>query len=647
MRINTVLSLAVSVFIGNYMLVDASVYAASVESVQPVPSTDSTKAVSKRGHRTKKTDSTQISEKFEPRLPDESADPHSSKIKVPLEGSAKFLDVGTRFGETVHRLTKFALDQDPEYKKAARAVEHYSSKTQRAIRFTKDAINYAYPYRGFSMSIEGARIITDKPQKVNNLCIAELCKQRYWDELHPKIMAKIMQIALGLGMGKSEQADVAVQKGVTGLTDLVGQEKALSMLAEMTEWNDQLNIPESVFTEPPRDVDTTERVYANALKTSADGDPLISEIFKRVKKYDHGKLANFAAGAIESTLAAVTVLSGNAGISLAAEGASTAFVMSTGGPEENKILQELYYGRRLEIRRKRISDETELALMNYEKALLTHNRAQLAMSEIVMAELVGAEKIAVVLEHEPINDFTCSAPIELAKMPSAKERAAALPPSNSNIAPIENIAPEQRSTESPASQAALPIIAQASLGPESPVIASIDKTAPKVKSTGFPLPPVSPSVKQTDIGCDKPVIALSEKTASAVSGAVPQIPPASPTIKQADPGMDKPEIVPVKKIAFKVSGAATRKPSPTQSLPQYSVHAKHKEDKPTPPPAHSASVAPKAPAQNGLSQQFGSLMGSCRGLYLAMFQGQKKHESGATSNAHPSQSSRKPLRHRH
>src|SRR5262249_42874429 len=155
-----------------------------------------------------------------------------------------------------------------------------------------------------------------------------------------------MQIAMGLGMGKSEQADMVVQKGVAGLKEIVGHEKAQSMLAELSEWNSQLSVPETVFQQTPWDVDTSERIYANALKTSADGDPLISSIFKSVKKFDHGKLANCAAGVIEANLSAVTVLSGNAGISLAAEGAATAFVMSTGGPEENKILKELYYGRR-------------------------------------------------------------------------------------------------------------------------------------------------------------------------------------------------------------------------------------------------------------------------------------------------------------
>jgi len=644
MRINTLLSLAASVVIGDCVLVDTRVYAASVESIQPTLAAISTKTVSNQSHRKKKIDNDHIKEKFEPRLPDESAAPQSRKVKVPLEGSAKFIDVGTRFCENVRRFTKFALEQDPEYKKTARAADHYSTKTQRAIRFTKDAINYAYPYRGFSMSIEGSRVITDKRQKLDNLFIAELCKQRYWDEEYPKIMAKIMQIAMGLGMGKSEQADIEVQKGVTGLTDLVGEESALSTLAELTEWNDQLNIPETVFEQPPRDVDTTERIYANVLKTSADGDPLISEVFKRVKKFDHGKLFNSAAGVVEANLSAVTVLSGNPAISVAAEGANTAFVMSTGGPEENKILQELYYGRRLEIRRKRISDETELALMNYEKALLTHNRPLLAMSEIILAALVGPERIPTVLERDPVNDFISTAPIELGKMPSANERAA-LEPNNSNTAPIEKIVPEVSGAKSQEPSPTSPTITQADLGSDSPNIASIEKIVPEVSGAESQEPsPTSPTITRADLGSDSPDIASIEKIAPEVRGAEPQIPPTSPIIKRTDVGPDKPDIVPIKTNASTVSGAESKKPSPPQALPQHHVHVRYNGDKQTFRHAHSTYVVPKVQMQTGLSQQLGSMMGS---FYLSMFQGPKKHESGGITNGPHSRSNRTSLRHRH
>ena len=265
------------------------------------------------------------------------------------------------------------------------------------------------------MSMEGSRVILDKNQKLTNLWVAELGKQKYWDEMHSKIMAQVMQISMGLGIESPEQSDVAIRKGLDGLEKLVGKETADSTLAELSEWKNQLNIPELVFQQEPWDVDMTERIYQNALKTSADGDPLVRHIFSRVKKYDHGKIANCTASVVEANLAAVTILSGNPLISLGSEGAATAFVMTTGGPEENKILQEIYYGRRLEIRRKRISDETNLALTNYEKGLLRHNKTQLAMSEIVLANLVGPERIPELLERDPVNNYNLSAPIELAK----------------------------------------------------------------------------------------------------------------------------------------------------------------------------------------------------------------------------------------
>jgi hypothetical protein len=346
-------------------------------------------------------------------LPDDSED---APRKLALQGSATYFDVSARFGDRIHHLTKSALEQDQEYQKTTKAVDHYRTNIQRALRASKDAVNYVYPYRGFGMSTEGTRVLLDEKQKLNNLCIAELTKQRYWDEMHPKVMAQFMQLAEGLGMEKSNQSDAIVQKGLDALTDLTDAETAQATLKELSEWKTQINVPEQTFQQTTWDTDSAEKIYQNALKVSADGDPLIHQVFKTLKKYDHGKLANMAAGAIEANLSALTILSGNPMASLAAEGLNTAFVMTTGGPEENKILKELYFGRRLEIRRKRISDEAQMALTNYQKALLTHNAAQLAMSELVLSELVGPDKIATLLEHEQVNEVAEeSAPIELAK----------------------------------------------------------------------------------------------------------------------------------------------------------------------------------------------------------------------------------------
>ncbi len=340
--------------------------------------------------------------------------------KQPLTGQLTYIDLTAGMGQGVSELTFSAVRRQPKYQEAERAVKHYRTKVQRSVRFAKDAINYAIPYRGFSMSIEGSKVLLNKDQKLNNLCIAELMKQKYIDEMHPQITASIMQIATGLGDQNPEASQREVEKGVTALEKLVGKEEAESVKNEMVAWYQQLNISDSAFQNEPWDVDTSYRIYQKALDKSADGDPLIYDICKRVKKYIHCKLFNMTAGAVESTLSGMTILSGNPLASLGAEAANTAFVMSTGGPEENKILKELYFGRRMEIRRKRLSDEVQLALSNYEKSQLTHNRAQLAVSEIVLSQLVGPEALAEVLERDPVSDIAFTGPIELAKAQSGK-----------------------------------------------------------------------------------------------------------------------------------------------------------------------------------------------------------------------------------
>ncbi|MDR3614123.1 MAG: hypothetical protein P4L53_11220 [Candidatus Obscuribacterales bacterium] len=342
----------------------------------------------------------------------------------PLEGSATYTDINAFFGDNVNKLTKVALLNNPKYVQAAKAVTHYRTGMQKTIRASKDALNYVIPYRGFSMSMEGARVVLDQDQKVNNLFVAELVKQKMEDEMHAKVMVSMMQIAMGMGLKNPNDSQAAVNQGVEGLKKLTSDEQAASTLASMNEMKDQLNIPEGIFAQHNWDVDTTDRIYQKAVNVAANDDPLIDHIKTKAKKYIHSTAFNITASAVQSGLAAVTLLSGSPMISVGAEAASTAFVMATGGPEENKILAELYFGKRMEIRRKRIADEVRLAMSNYDKALMTHNGPQLAMSEIVLADLVGYENIPTVIERQAINDFGFPEPAVVAAPEAAKETVA-------------------------------------------------------------------------------------------------------------------------------------------------------------------------------------------------------------------------------
>jgi hypothetical protein len=334
---------------------------------------------------------------------------------MPLEGGVLYEDSNRDFCNSMRRLTESALQRSPEYQKAEKAVDHYSTKVQRSIRFSKDALNYAIPYRGCSMSIEGSQMVLNKKMKLTNLCIAELTKQRISDELQPKITARVMQIAMGLGLNDPEQSKELVDHGMSELTDMVGKEEANRVLSLLNNWKNQLDIPDSVYQQPIWDISACDYLMSEVSKRATDHDPTVASMSGKVGKLNHGKLFNTVSSIVEAPLAVTTLLAINPAVSIGAEAVGTAFVMAIGGPEENKLLKELYMARRMEIRRKKISDELTLALIGYQTGMLTHNGLLLASSEAVLQGLVGQAGITKILGHQPLLDVKTPEPIELAK----------------------------------------------------------------------------------------------------------------------------------------------------------------------------------------------------------------------------------------
>ena len=77
----------------------------------------------------------------------------------------------------------------------------------------------------------------------------------------------------------------------------------------------------------------------------------------------------------------------------AAKTALVAFVMATGGPEQCKLLKELYLDKRLESRCKALNEEAHLAVDNYQLALLTKNPVLLGYSESLVGQMIGGHHV--------------------------------------------------------------------------------------------------------------------------------------------------------------------------------------------------------------------------------------------------------------
>lgn len=333
--------------------------------------------------------------------------------RKPLQGSVTDFDLNENFGKNLDYLSAAALNRIPEYRKIEKAVEKYRTKLQKSIRSAKDAANYSLKYRGFAMSKEGSNVLLDKIKKVNNLQAAEYMRQRYQDEMHPKVTGAIMQIAMGLGVKDPTESDRLVGVGMKSLKDLVGEDEALKTLDLMTGWKNQLNVPDTIFKKEQWDVKAFQNSMELAAKRSAATDPVLAAAKKKIKKYGYSRVASTSAGVFQASLALGMMMAPGSLSSLFSL-VDTGFTMATGGPESCKILKEVYYSQSLNVRKKRILDEVALAMSNYQTAILTHNPALLACSEAVLTQLVGQKALPSILGPEIVNDVRIEAPIEIA-----------------------------------------------------------------------------------------------------------------------------------------------------------------------------------------------------------------------------------------
>lgn len=285
-----------------------------------------------------------------------------------------------------------ALARDPQTKVFDKAVSHYKTKTQQVIAEGKDAVDYLIPFRGFGPSSEAGDIITGEKLKLKSRASAEYAKQKHIDEIHVKVVSNMMQIAMGLGSSDKTKGEQSVAQGMAALKELVGDQEAERTLELLNTWMHDLNVPDAIYKQSAWDVNERQQKLQAVMERALDEDPVLNQITKRLHKYNHrSKFARASAHIVQTTLGAAALTPSFVGP--AAKAALVTFVMATGGPEQCKLLKELYLDKRFESRWKVINEEAHLALENYHIAVLTRNPVLLAASESIIDQMAGEDTV--------------------------------------------------------------------------------------------------------------------------------------------------------------------------------------------------------------------------------------------------------------
>lgn len=297
--------------------------------------------------------------------------------------------------ELIDQLVTSAFDRDERASEIRAKEGKYRGSLRKSIAKVSDMAQFMTAYKGFQASSEAADVILEEKQKLKSKAAVEWIKQKQHDELHPKVVSSLMQIASGLGMSDPVKQQKNVEVGVKQLASIVGDEDAKRALTAMTAW--AASIKESgsspIAAQEPLTVLKLDSATKKLMESSLQRDEIVLETRSKLQKYNHrSKLLQATAKVVNSTLS-VAMFSPTI-VSPAAQIALLAFLMATGGPEEAKLLKELYLDRRIECRYKMINQEATQAINNYNVASITGNTVLVQFCNLTASKMGGKDVLA-------------------------------------------------------------------------------------------------------------------------------------------------------------------------------------------------------------------------------------------------------------
>ena len=326
---------------------------------------------------------------------------------VELRGSASINSTHDRIGKTIDSLLESAMQQNENLQQLNKAAFRYKTPTQKAAAVAASALNYGILTRGDMPSSEGGDVILNEKLKVKSRGSAEYIRQKEMDATNLKVTAAVMEICMGLGTTDQCRAQKITANGTAALAKLVGDDQAKSAVDDLKQCAASLNIPDSVYTQDAWDIEEHQNRLDTVVQTAMDNDKMIGEIKHLVQKYNHHCIAYRVSSRVMNVgLSVVGLTPTLAGP--AAQVALLAYIMATGGPEEDKLMKELYFDKRLQTRFDLLNSKAQMALDKYEVGVLTKNPMLLVCSQSVIRQITTEELTSKIFSCE----FTALQPAE-------------------------------------------------------------------------------------------------------------------------------------------------------------------------------------------------------------------------------------------
>jgi len=244
---------------------------------------------------------------------------------------------------------------------------------------SKSLANFVLDLRGFDWSKEGADVLTDTELNPKNELAREYILRKQCDEREVKKSALLLQFAL--------YADRDLNRTLATLHDLervVGKEEARRLADEIMQLK-----PQYVEVSDPRlllDFEQKAGLLTKILECSAKQDPVLCKLSARMGTYNHrSKAMRTTAKVVYSSLGIASFTPTL--VAPIAEAALLSFMMATGGPEQDKLLKEIYIQKAMESRCRLLNEQAHLVMEGIDLARSTQNRRLLVCTQYLLQQM--------------------------------------------------------------------------------------------------------------------------------------------------------------------------------------------------------------------------------------------------------------------
>jgi hypothetical protein len=229
--------------------------------------------------------------------------------------------------------------------------------------------NFALDLRGFDWSIESANVALEENGYNRSANAKEFIKRKSFDQKELELLYGIFQIAEGLGFPAGEKQTQIVDSSAEKLGALIGKARTEEVLIRLFA---NANQPSPPMVDENWSVEENRRKLERLVSAAIENDAVIKNLLGRMHKYNsHGNLARISAKVVYTTLGIASFTP--TFVAPAAEASLLAFITATGGPEQDKLLREMYLQKCLESRYKTITEEAHLVLTSAQLASFTGN----------------------------------------------------------------------------------------------------------------------------------------------------------------------------------------------------------------------------------------------------------------------------------